>query len=292
MTPTETPTPAPPAEPAGPAVLQPAQPSGSPWMRRLGNLLIAAGLLLMVGVGAFLGIQTYTNNQTTAAIDQQHEQMGNLFAPSAAGTPGQSNSGGGNLVANNGAVVVSDAPLANLNASPPSNSFAGVLANTKPPTKIVIPSVSINTGIVPVGWAMLPGKDGQQSSQWKVAEYAAGHHEGTANPGQVGNVVISGHVDWKGEVFRDLHNVQRGAEIHLYTDEREFLYIVQDVVLVLEDGAPEAQKLQNARYMDPTPDQRLTLITCYPYGIDDHRLIVIAKPYDSGLPARPDLIVR
>jgi sortase A len=271
-------------------MLHPAKPSGSPWMRRLGNLLIAAGLLLMVGVGAFLGIQTYTNSQTTEKINS--ETTG-LFAPPAASTPGQSSSSSsGGLVANNNAIIVSDAPLANLNASPTINNFAGILGTSKPPTKIQIPSVGINTGIVPVGWEMLPGKDGQKSSQWKVAEFAAGHHQGTANPGQVGNVVISGHVDWKGEVFRDLHNVQRGAEIHLYTDEREFLYIVQDVVLVLEDGATEVQKLQNARYMDPTPDQRLTLITCYPYGIDDHRLIVIAKPYDSGLPARPDLIVR
>ncbi|HUS14388.1 MAG TPA: sortase [Chloroflexia bacterium] len=63
-------------------------------------------------------------------------------------------------------------------------------------------------------------------------------------------------------------------------------YIVQDTQLVLEDGATDEQKRQNARFMDPTPDQTLTLITCYPYGIDDHRFIVIAKPYDSGLPAR------
>ena len=55
---------------------------------------------------------------------------------------------------------------------------------------------------------------------------------------------------------------------------------------------PDAQKRENARYMDPTPDQTLTLITCFPYGIDDHRLIVIAKPYDSGLPARPDLLMK
>src|SRR4051794_36897392 len=105
MTPTQTPTPAPPAESPAPAVLQPAKPTGSPWMRRLGNLLIAAGLLLMVGVGAFLGIQTYTNNQTTAAINKEHDQVGPIFAPAANDTSNQSNSGGGGLVANNGAIV-------------------------------------------------------------------------------------------------------------------------------------------------------------------------------------------
>jgi sortase A len=99
-------------------------------------------------------------------------------------------------------------------------------------------------------------------------------------------------VDWKGEVFKNLHEAKRGDEIHVYTDDREYLYLVQDIQIVLEDGATDAQKRQNARFMDPTPDQTLTLITCYPYGIDNHRLIVIAKPYDSGLPARPDFIVK
>ena len=31
-------------------------------------------------------------------------------------------------------------------------------------------------------------------------------------------------------------------------------------------------------YIGDTPDERLTLITCWPYGINDHRLIVIARP--------------
>jgi len=28
------------------------------------------------------------------------------------------------------------------------------------------------------------------------------------------------------------------------------------------------------------PEERVTLVTCWPYGIDDHRIIVVAKPVD------------
>ncbi len=278
-------------------MLQPARLNGSPWLRRLGNGLIAAGLLLMIAVGAYLGIQTYTTSQETQQIQQSHDLVQGLNLGPATAVPTQ---GAGNAVSSSNPaaapaddkVVVSDAPLTNLNTGTSITSWVGIVKEAKPPLKITIPRVGIDAPVVPVGWQMLPGKDGQNSSQWKVAEYAAGHHEGTANPGQVGNVVISGHDDWKGEVFKELHTVKRGDEIHVFSAEREFLYIVQDSVIVLEDGATDGQKRDNARYMDPTADQRLTLITCFPYGVDDHRVIVIAKPYDSNQAARPDLIVR
>jgi sortase (surface protein transpeptidase) len=42
--------------------------------------------------------------------------------------------------------------------------------------------------------------------------------------------------------------------------------------------------------MAPMPEERLTLITCWPYGVDDHRLIVVAKPVADperlGVPAQ------
>ena len=298
-----TPTPAPETA-APPAVIRPAQPVRRPWVRQLGNALILLGLLLMVGVGGYLGIQTYTNNQIAQQINDQHQQTEGLNVlppePPAATDP-QAPAGGSGAAAPaaapaavpaNDTVRVDEAPLIQLNNVALGRNLVALAPVTKPPVRIEIPAVGILCPVVPVGWEMIPGKDGQDSSQWKVAEYAAGHHQGSANPGQIGNVVISGHVDWKGEVFKNLHNAKRGDEIHIYTDDREFLYIVQDVVLVKEDGVPDAQKRENARYMDPTPDQTLTLITCFPYGIDDHRLIVIAKPYDSGLAARPDLTVK
>ncbi|HMA38024.1 MAG TPA: sortase [Chloroflexia bacterium] len=274
------------------AGVRPAKVGPAPWVRRLGNLLIAVGLLLMLGVGGYLGYQMYSTAQTTQAINAQHDAAAglDLGLPAAPDSTSSGSTSSASSAPSN-QVVVDQVPLKSLNTEPSIASFVGI-AQTKPPIKIDIPSVGISSPVVPVGWEMIPGKNDQQLSRWKVAEYAAGHHDGTANPGQVGNVVISGHVDWKGEVFKNLHETKRGDEIHIYTEDREYLYIVQDIRIVLEDGASEEQKAQNAQFMDPTPDQTLTLITCYPYGIDDHRLIVIAKPYDSGLPARPDLVIK
>jgi sortase A len=47
---------------------------------------------------------------------------------------------------------------------------------------------------------------------------------------------------------------------------------------VKERGEPVEARRQNARWMNPTEDERLTMITCWPYTSNTHRLIVVAKP--------------
>ena len=39
-------------------------------------------------------------------------------------------------------------------------------------------------------------------------------------------------------------------------------------------------RLKNARHILPTEDERLTLVTCHPYGSLQYRLIVIAFPVE------------
>jgi sortase A len=41
---------------------------------------------------------------------------------------------------------------------------------------------------------------------------------------------------------------------------------------------PEAVRLENAKWIGPFNEERLTLITCWPFNSNTHRLIVIAKP--------------
>ena len=122
-----------------------------------------------------------------------------------------------------------------------SEAGTGVLANSgklptqiddSPPITLSIPSVKIESKIVPVTWRMIPSKGGGQKSEWQVADYAVGHHAGTANPGQPGNVVLSAHVDYKGQVFKDLNKAQKGDEVIVYTQKGQYLYVVTDIVLV------------------------------------------------------------
>jgi len=45
-----------------------------------------------------------------------------------------------------------------------------------------------------------------------------------------------------------------------------------------EDLRPGQVGQANARYINPTADERLTLVTCWPATGNSHRLIIIARP--------------
>lgn len=256
-------------------------------VRLIGNLLIISGLALLLGIGGWQGYNWWSNEQ----FIQNGKSTGMHVEPTLS------------------VAQLSEDPVPTATAVPQPpppdlHNPAGVgvgkwlsVLNTSthdsPPIRLIIPSVKIDTKIVPITWAMLPGKNGAAArSEWQVADYAVGHHQGTANPGQTGNVVLSGHVDYRGEVFRDLKDVKKGDTVTVDTEDGQYVYIVTDLVLVKEEGVSEAQKRANAAYMDPTPDQTLTMITCWPYGIDDHRLIVIAKPYQSSQSANSEFFMR
>ncbi len=251
--------------------------------RFLGNFLIIAGLVMLVGIGGWYGYTQWDNQRQKDEIAQKFgkdhvDPTANQAAASAAPTVGVS------------------APLPALNNLGQGISVQGATLlkreDSSPPMRLVIPSVKIDTKVVPVTWQMIPSKGGDMKSEWQVADYAVGHHFGSANPGEIGNVVLSGHVDYKGQVFKELHNVSKGDEVTVYTEKGQYIYVVTDMVLVKEEGVSDEQKRENARYMDPTPDQTLTMITCWPYGIDDHRLIVLAKPYQSPLSTQADFVIR
>ena len=149
------------------------------------------------------------------------------------------------------------------------------------PTHLSIPTAGINTDVIEVTSEIVE-LDGQQAVQWPVADWAAGHHDTSANPGEGGNIVIAGHADVRGEVFRGLHDVQLGDEVVVSSAAGEFRYIVQEIHMRRWEDVPLPERLAIGEFMAPMPEERLTLITCWPYGIDDHRMIVVAKPVDKG----------
>ncbi len=146
-----------------------------------------------------------------------------------------------------------------------------------PPSRIVIESVGIDTPVVPVGWSVVE-QNGRQYSIWDVADYAGGWHETSALPGQPGNTVLSGHHNIKGEVFRYLVDVQEGDEVDVYVEDTVYRYYVQQKLIVKEKGEPVEVRRQNAQWISPTDDIRLTLVTCWPYTNNTHRVIVVARP--------------
>jgi sortase (surface protein transpeptidase) len=51
-------------------------------------------------------------------------------------------------------------------------------------------------------------------------------------------------------------------------------------LILPEAGQPLEVRVENAKYILPTEDERVTLVTCHPYGSLRNRLIVIAYPED------------
>lgn len=128
-----------------------------------------------------------------------------------------------------------------------------------PPTRLVIPRLGLDTAVKDVTVKL---------GSWQVADYAAGHNLGTANPGEVGNMVLAGHRDIRGSVFLHLPDLQKGDNFTVYSNAGAFRYIVTEMFEV----APT-----DISVMNPTSEASATLITCTPLGTSTRRLIVRAR---------------
>ncbi|MGC9399400.1 MAG: sortase [Anaerolineae bacterium] len=148
-----------------------------------------------------------------------------------------------------------------------------------PPQELYISSIDLEAPVVPIGWEVVEGKDGAQA-QWLVPDWkAVGWHNTSAPLGAGGNTVLNGHNTTRGEVFRDLYRLEPKDHIEVKgADGQTYVYRVENVYIVEEAGQPLEVRLENARYIQPTRDERLTLVTCHPYASTRYRLIVIAKP--------------
>ncbi|KAA3643054.1 MAG: sortase [Chloroflexi bacterium] len=122
------------------------------------------------------------------------------------------------------------------------------------PIRIQIPAIGVDAPIV-------------QGDNWESLKQGVGQHIGSANPGQQGNVVLSGHNDIFGEIFRYLDQLEPGDEIVIFSNVRAYNYVITDWEIV----EPTA-----VHVMDPTEDPTTTLISCYPYLINTERIVVKA----------------
>lgn len=149
----------------------------------------------------------------------------------------------------------------------------------EPPSRIVAPAIDLDATIVPMGWEMVD-RDGAMVSEWVVPEKAAGWHLNSALPGHEENVVVSGHHNIKGKVFRYVVDLEPGDEIILYTGDTPYVYVVAEKYILKESGMPLSTRKKNAQWIMPSGDERLTLVTCWPYEWpgNSHRVIVVARP--------------
>jgi sortase A len=121
--------------------------------------------------------------------------------------------------------------------------------------RIQIPALEVDAPVV-------------QGDGWEQLKKGVGQNIGSANPGQNGNVVLSAHNDVYGELFRYLDKLAPGDQVVLYTQQRQYVYVV-DRTAVVEPTAVEV--------MASTGSPTVTLISCYPYLVNKQRIVVFAR---------------
>ncbi len=173
-------------------------------------------------------------------------------------------------------------PETPLETTPYPAHFVSALEAAEPnigqPIRIEIPQIEMDANIAPIGLQPIEIA-GETHYQWMVpTEYKAGWHNTSSRIGDGGNIVINGHHNIHGEVFRDIVDLEEGAQIILHDPQNRYVYEVQEVHVLEERDQPLAVRQENAQWINDTADERITLITCWPYSDNSHRVIVVAYP--------------
>lgn len=307
------------------------------WLSAPGSWVILWGVVLLIGLGGCQGQRGAQVNATPVASRQAEPLAATVLpaptsvvpdaqsappaaasaAPAAAGAP--TVSAAAVVTATASAVppavtapqtpgvgpVVAVTPLAEATpvgaplaeASPAAAQPA--LAPSLPVRVVVdLPGRKLDAPVVEMGWKVIQTADGPRSD-WVIPKNEAGHHMNSALLGEPGNLVISGHNNIYGQVFRPLSlawDNDTRIKIDNYTDEskaldgrslqlidasgRQFNYVVTGFYRLKDTGVSAQQRLANARYMQPTEETRVTLITCWPPSSNTHRLVLVASPAD------------
>jgi sortase A len=114
-------------------------------------------------------------------------------------------------------------------------------ADTRPVARLTAPALGVDTFV-------LAGASG------RTLAFGPGHLDGTPEPGERGNAVISGHRDTH---FAFLERLAAGDLLWLERrDGRKLRYVV---------AATRVVDLGDLQVAEDTDDTRLTLVTCYPF---------------------------
>ncbi len=169
-------------------------------------------------------------------------------------------------------------------SAPASQAVDSAAAKGFSPERIVIDKIGLDAPVISAV-SMNASVDGQDVTQFLIPnEFAAGWHEGSARLGVVGNTVISGHHNAFGKVFEHLIDLEVGDEVIMLSGIHEFYYVIVNKMILPEKEESLDRRLQNARWILPSTDERLTLVTCWPADSNSHRLVLVAVPEEKPQP--------
>jgi sortase A len=230
--------------------------SGSRTIRRIDIILLIIEILAVIGVVILLGrgstiLRTLNDEASRAfsvptvtptALIQAVVLPGGHTAPDAIG----------NAVFNENEIPEHLRGLVNVQAT----AVVPVIDNdTGRIIRIGIPAINVDAPVV-------------QGDDWEALKTGVGLNAGSGVPGKSGNVILSGHNDIFGQVFRELDRLDPGDEVVLLTEKNSYTYLVTGTRIV---------QPSQVEVMRQTEDSTLTLISCYPYLVDTQRIVVSAN---------------
>ncbi|MGJ3240657.1 MAG: sortase [Anaerolineae bacterium] len=222
--------------------------------------------LIVLGVALFNGVNTL--EEETAAAQAAAERQRLASVPTNAPTPqlrlDRVVLPTGHTFQNNQPVFnFSEIPenmrglVANQVYLPPEIARVPVTDNT--PLRVIVPALNIDNTIV-------------QGVDWNALQQGVGMlPNGSVPNNDTDNVVLAAHNDIYGEIFRDLDQLQPGDELQIQTRSGFFTYIVRETLIVEPDAV---------HVMDSQGTPMVTLISCYPYRVNNQRIIIHADRVD------------
>ena len=119
---------------------------------------------------------------------------------------------------------------------------------------------------IPVIGAYYPIYHGLQED---VLQKGIGHMEGTSLPigGESTHCVLAGHTGLPStKLFTDLDTLKLGNLFYIHVLDQVLTYSIDQIKIVLPNESDDIRIEQGMDYV--------TLVTCTPYGVNDHRLLV------------------
>lgn len=110
-----------------------------------------------------------------------------------------------------------------------------------------------------------------------VLSHAVGHFGGTSLPtdGEDVHTVITGHTGLPNlDLFTDIHDMKIGDKFTITVLNHILTYEVDKIDVVLPEEVPSLEIERGQNYC--------TLVTCTPYGVNDHRLLVRGTLTDAS----------
>ena len=146
------------------------------------------------------------------------------------------------------------------------------------PERLIIDKIGLDAPVV-LAKSIEVSVEGKAAIQFLVPEeFAVGWHENSAPLGVIGNTVLSGHHNAFGEVFKGLVDLEVGDTFTSPAGQNNSAYIIANKMILPEKDQPLSVRLENGRWILPSKDERITLVTCWPARSNTHRLILVAVP--------------